>query len=142
MDIASNHQAPGKSPDGETVAAEPKSVGIASRGIRTDRDAAEYLSALIGDVMTQTVPTRVASTGVNAMGKLLKVVEMRHKYGNPEDQSRTLQLLDDRQTAEEKRLREEEDQTLARAAEIHARRHPLPQPARAEVVETTRVVPG
>ena len=94
----------------ETAPALPaRSVQIASSGICTDRDAADFLSALIGDVMSGAVPTRVASTSVNAMGKLLKVVEMRHKYGNPEDQSRVLELTreaDPRASKRQQLLRE------------------------------------
>lgn len=70
----------------------PRSVEIASSGIRDDHQAAEYLSALIGDVMTDRVSVRIANTGVNAMGKLLKLVEMRQKYGQPEN-ARSLDLV-------------------------------------------------
>lgn len=88
--------ADGKVPHGEALAASPsKSVQIASGGIRTARDAGNFLSALIGDVMTEAVPARLANTSVNAMGKLLKVVEMQHKYGKPEDGNKSLVLSED-----------------------------------------------
>lgn len=70
----------------------PRSVSIASSGIRDDQDAAEFLSAVIGDVMTQSVSVRIANTSVNALGKLLKLVDMRHRYGDPE-KARSLQLV-------------------------------------------------
>lgn len=72
----------------------PASVAIASRGIRDDQDAAEYLTSLIGDVMTEKVPVRIANTGINAMGKLLKLVDMRQKYGSPE-KTRSIRLVQD-----------------------------------------------
>ena len=91
----------------------PKSVGIASRGIRTDRDAREFLSAIIGDVMTQEVHIRQANTAVNAMGKMLKLVEICQKYGDPESK-RHLQLVgDDTPSIEVRR-----QQLLAELAEL------------------------
>lgn len=95
LGVKERNSAPGKAEDGKALAPveeTPKSIAIAARGIRDDQDAAEYLSALIGDVMTQAVPVRTANTGVNAMGKLLKLVEMRQKYGDPE-KTRSLHLV-------------------------------------------------
>ncbi len=61
-----------------------QSAAIASRGIRTADDAANFLSALIGDVMTGDVREKTANSACNAMGKLLKVVDMKHRFaGEP-----------------------------------------------------------
>jgi hypothetical protein len=94
----------GNAPDGKALAAleTPKSVQIAAEGIRDDRQAAEFLSALIGYVLTQSVTVRTANTAVNGMGKLLKLVEMRQKYGDP-DKSRALHLLPPRDGREQRR---------------------------------------
>lgn len=39
------------------------------------------MSALIGDIATNRIGPREANAICNAGGKLLKVVEMQHKYG-------------------------------------------------------------
>lgn len=39
------------------------------------------MSALISDVVESNVTPQIANAAVNAGGKLLKVVEMRFKYG-------------------------------------------------------------
>lgn len=79
----------------EVVAAPeaPKSVQIASKGIRTAPDASEFLSALIGDTMTEAVPVRIANTSVNAMGKLLKVAELQLRYGKVKGENTPDQLV-------------------------------------------------
>lgn len=61
----------------------PRSVQIASRGIRTDVDAANFFSALTSDIMTEEVKVKTANAACNSMGKLLKVVDMRLKHGSP-----------------------------------------------------------
>jgi hypothetical protein len=92
--VSASAQAPARNgPDDSPLVEVPRSVQIASRGIRTDHQAAEYLSALVTDVMTDRVTEKRANTACNVMGKLFKVVEMRHKYGKPEDQSRELSLI-------------------------------------------------
>lgn len=95
MATAASKKAERDGTDGAAVAPIqiPRSIQIASSGICTDRQAGEWLSALIGDVMTEVVPTRIAGTCVNAMGKMLKLVEMRHKYGQPEAQGKDLRLI-------------------------------------------------
>lgn len=40
-----------------------------------------FLSTLIGDVMVGRVTHGTANAATNAVGKLLKVVEMQHRYG-------------------------------------------------------------
>ncbi len=42
------------------------------------------MSALMSDVIEGAVAAQVANAACNAGGKLLKVVEMQHKYGQPQ----------------------------------------------------------
>lgn len=71
----------------------PRSVQIASRGIRTDVDAANFFSALTSDIMTEGVKVKTANAACNAMGKLLKIVDMRQRYGNGEQSSHDKPVL-------------------------------------------------
>lgn len=59
----------------------PKCMAIADRGINTGAEFAKVMSLLIGDIVTERIPARQANAICNACGKLLKVVEMQHKYG-------------------------------------------------------------
>ena len=59
----------------------PVSLAIAEKGIKTGADFAGLMSALMSDVIAGRIPPATASAAVNAGGKLLKVVEMQHKYG-------------------------------------------------------------
>lgn len=69
--------------NGEAVAPVevPRSVQIASRGVRDDASAFDFLSALIADVMTDKVHHRTANTTINALGKMQKLADMRLRYG-------------------------------------------------------------
>ena len=59
---------------------ESRSSTLAKKGLRTSTDFAAVMSALVGDVLNGTIPTQTANAACNAGGKLLKVVEMRHRY--------------------------------------------------------------
>lgn len=59
----------------------PRSLAIAKSGIATDRDFSALMSAIMSDLIEGTVTPSVGNATVNAGGKLLKVVEMRLKYG-------------------------------------------------------------
>jgi hypothetical protein len=61
----------------------PRSLVIAKEGIDTSPQLARYLSAVISDVTEGVLPPLVANAGVNAAGKLMKIVELQHKYGTP-----------------------------------------------------------
>lgn len=53
------------------------------------------MSAMMGDLMEGRVSPSVGNAAVNAGGKLLKVVEMQYKYGEPTKSGsppKTLQL--------------------------------------------------
>lgn len=60
---------------------EPLCLAIAKRGIKTSRDFAGYMSALMSDLVEGKISPGVGNAAVNAGGKLLKVVEMEMKYG-------------------------------------------------------------
>jgi hypothetical protein len=59
-------------------------VAIADKGVKTGADFARLMSALIGDIATNRIDAKTANALCNAGGKLLKVVELQHKYGTPE----------------------------------------------------------
>jgi hypothetical protein len=66
----------------------------ADRGIHTAKDFAGLMSALMSDILNNRVSPTVANAAVNAGGKLLKVVEMQHKYGGfSKTQEKSLSLL-------------------------------------------------
>ena len=108
----------GKVQDGKALVKipTPLSVEIASRGIRNDQNAGDFLSALIGDVMTEAVAPRLANTSINAMGKLLKVVEMREKFGRPEGVDKGLILSGIPDTIEIRRKKLLADKNAVEAA--------------------------
>ena len=59
----------------------PRSLDIASRGIRTGHDFASFMSALMSDLIEGRVTPNIGNAACNAGGKLLKVVEMQYRYG-------------------------------------------------------------
>lgn len=63
-------------------AAQPRCGEISERGIKTGRDFAAFMSALMSDVIARRIDPLTAAAACNAGGKLLKAVEMEHKYGN------------------------------------------------------------
>jgi hypothetical protein len=71
----------------------PRSLPIAKKGITTDRDFSALMSAIMSDLIEGTVTPSVGNATVNAGGKLLKVVEMRLKYGTQHgDEEKLLRL--------------------------------------------------
>lgn len=60
----------------------PRSLDIASKGIKTGRDFADFMSCLMSDIVAGRVTPQVGNAACNAGGKLLKVVEMQYKYGD------------------------------------------------------------
>jgi hypothetical protein len=59
----------------------PRSLAISQRGIYTGSDFASFMSALMSDIIESRIDPGVANAACNAGGKLLKVVEMQHRYG-------------------------------------------------------------
>ena len=60
---------------------QPRSLDIASRGIKTDRDFADLMSAVISDLIDGSLTPAIGNATCNAGGKLLKIVELKYKYG-------------------------------------------------------------
>ena len=58
-----------------------RSLPISERGIRTGKDFANLMSALMSDIISGRIPPDVGNAAVNAGGKLLKVVEMQYRFG-------------------------------------------------------------
>ena len=58
-----------------------RSLSIAKSGIHTGGDFAKLMSSLMSDLIEGRVDGQVGNAVCNAGGKLLKVVEMQHRYG-------------------------------------------------------------
>ena len=58
-----------------------RSLPIAERGIKTSADFASLMSALISDLAAGRMSPQIGNAMCNASGKLLKIEEMRHRYG-------------------------------------------------------------
>lgn len=59
----------------------PQSLDIAKKGIKTGRDFANFMSALMSDLIEGKITPGIGNAACNAGGKLLKVVEMQMRYG-------------------------------------------------------------
>lgn len=59
----------------------PRALAISERGIRTGADFANVMSSLMGDLMAGRITPQVGNAVCNVGGKLLKIVEMQHRYG-------------------------------------------------------------
>ena len=62
-----------------------RSLTIARQGLKTGFDTINMLTATITDVLEEEITTNQANVVVNAVGKVLKVVELQQKYGKPKD---------------------------------------------------------
>lgn len=86
---------------------EPRSLAIANRGIKSSDDFSNMMSALMSDLIEGTVTASVGNATCNAGGKLLKMVDMTYKYGNPTGSSNPRKTLtiafEDKQLVEEKK---------------------------------------
>lgn len=60
-----------------------RSLTIAKRGINTSENFAQMMSGLMTDLRDGSVTPQIANAICNAGGKLLKVVEMEHRFGRP-----------------------------------------------------------
>ena len=74
-------------------AQEPRSLVIFERGVKTGQDFAAGMSALMSDVIEGTVTPQIANAVCNAGGKLLKVVEMSHRWGRRDKNENGEQVL-------------------------------------------------
>lgn len=57
-----------------------RSAAIAEQGISTGQQFAALMSALMTDLVTGAITPDIGNATCNAGGKLLKIVEMQHKY--------------------------------------------------------------
>ncbi len=83
VDKLASQQAAPAPPDAPGRAATSRSLAIARGGLRTGFDTINMLTATITDVLEENVSTNQANVVVNAIGKVLKVVELQFKYGKP-----------------------------------------------------------
>lgn len=68
-------------------------MGIAQKGITTGHDFANFMSALMSDLISGAVAPNVGNAACNAGGKLLKAVEMQMKYGTNNDKGQKVLTL-------------------------------------------------
>lgn len=62
-------------------AKESKSFKLAKKDIRTTRDYARLMAAMMCDVITLDITPKVVNAAVNSGRQLMKVAEMHLKYG-------------------------------------------------------------
>ena len=84
--------------EGEYVLAaarRPACQPIAEAGITTSKEFAAFMSALLSDIICGRINHREANAACNAAGKMLKIIEMQIRYGEPcsTDQHKVLQLV-------------------------------------------------
>jgi len=88
QDVHENNQS------GHQIQEPPNCLVISERGIKTDRDFAQFMSAVMGDVIAGRLSTTKATTATRAGAAMLKVIEMRHRYGSGDDGAKSLRLID------------------------------------------------
>jgi hypothetical protein len=67
---------------------QPRSIRVADGGVETGREFAQLMSALMSDLIDGRVTPQVGNATCNAGGKLLKIVEMQHRFGGLRTQSK------------------------------------------------------
>lgn len=88
-----------KKPDGaESISqgadkGSPRSLAIARNGIKTSDNFADFMSALMSDLVEGKVTPQMGNAACNAGGKLLKMVDMTYKYGNASGKSEPRKTL-------------------------------------------------
>lgn len=60
---------------------EPTCVSLANGGINTAADFLRMMTALMADTVTGRVQPQTANATCNVAGKIIRMVEMQHKYG-------------------------------------------------------------
>lgn len=75
------------------AAKKPSALAVSRLGIKTGHDFANLMSTVMGDLIDGSIAPQVANAVCNAGGKLLKVVEMQHKYGTPSPQNDKVLVL-------------------------------------------------
>lgn len=69
------------------------SLAIAQEGIETSSDFRNMMSALMSDVIRGALSPEVTNAACNAGGKLLKMVELEHKYASMKPERRNATML-------------------------------------------------
>lgn len=72
--------------------ARPRCLVTSEKGIKTGAQFADFMSQLMSDIVARRVTPDIGNAACNAGGKLLKVVEMQFKYGQPEAGTSVLTL--------------------------------------------------
>jgi hypothetical protein len=74
----------------------PDSVKLMDRqGMRTSRDVANVLVAIVKDVGRQVMTPQVGNTMCNGLGKMIRLKELEIRYGTKDEQGhQRLQLAD------------------------------------------------
>lgn len=70
------------------------SAAVAAEGVGTVRQFVRLMEAIMQDTLTGRIGPEVAKATVNAGGKLLKAVELQHKYGRPTRTGKSLALIE------------------------------------------------
>jgi len=70
-----------------------RSLAIAKGGLRSGFDTINLLTATITDVLEEEITTNQANVVVNAVGKVLKVVELQQKFGKSKADGRDRDLV-------------------------------------------------
>jgi len=82
---------------------EPRSLTVATKGIKTSTDFANLMSALMSDIIDGRVTPSIGNATCNAGGKLLKVVELSYKYGTQQGSQKVMVLALEDHTPDSKR---------------------------------------
>ena len=102
----------------------PRSLPLATNGVRTGTEFKNLMSAIMTDVIEGTMTPVVANAAVNAGGKLLKMVELQLKYGRPsgDDGQKVLYLCDDGPAPQEQivALQKRKQELLAELAKLES----------------------
>jgi hypothetical protein len=91
--LAAEQAAAQQPPAPPTKVRPTRSLTIAKAGLRTGFDTINMLTATITDVLEEEITTNQANVVVNAIGKVLKVVELQQKYGKPKADGRDRDLV-------------------------------------------------
>lgn len=68
-------------------------VAAVKGGVTTSREFSGVMSALMVDLLNGRVTPQVGNAVCNAGGKLLKIVELQHKYGTPNGEQKDQKIL-------------------------------------------------
>lgn len=66
----------------------PASAQLADNGITTGADFSRVMAALLADTIAGRIEPQRANASCNVAGKLIRMVELQHKYGRQVEGSR------------------------------------------------------